>query len=87
MGQSIVLIEIKAEVSLENNLPSHQNLLLQDTEEQFFTCACRETLFQEMTDHHNQKDGFKETRELDPYWKSRPVVYTTNMEVKLESGL
>ena len=29
MGQSIVLSEIKAEVPLENNLPSHQNLLLQ----------------------------------------------------------
>ena len=29
MGQSIVLSEIKAEVPLENNIPSHQNLLLQ----------------------------------------------------------
>ena len=27
MGQSIVLSEIKAEVPLENNIPSHQNLL------------------------------------------------------------
>ena len=27
------------------------------------------TLFQEMTDHHNQKDGFRETRKLDPYGK------------------
>ena len=79
MGQSIVLSEIKAEVPLENDVPSHQNLLLQlyeerikllsqenkvskfcmdagiihvveigqyfmteDTEEQFFTWACRE---------------------------------------------
>ena len=79
MGQSIVLSEIKAEVPLENDIPSHQNLLLQryeerikllsqknkvskfcmdagfihvveigqyfmtkDTEEQFFTRACRE---------------------------------------------
>ena len=33
MGQSIVLSEIKAEVPLENNLPSHQNLLLQPYEE------------------------------------------------------
>ena len=32
-GQSIVLSEIKAEVRLENNLPSHQNLLLQRYEE------------------------------------------------------
>ena len=29
MGQSIVLSEIKAEVLLENDIPSHQNLLLQ----------------------------------------------------------
>ena len=33
MGQSIVLSEIKAEVSLENDIPSHQNLLLQRYEE------------------------------------------------------
>ena len=29
MGQSIVLSEIKAEVLLENDIPAHQNLLLQ----------------------------------------------------------
>ena len=33
MGQSIVLSEIKAEVPLENDIPSHQNLLLQRCEE------------------------------------------------------
>ena len=33
MGQSIVLSEIKAEGSLENDIPSHQNLLLQRYEE------------------------------------------------------
>ena len=33
MGQSIVLSEIKAEVPLENDIPSHQNLLLQQFEE------------------------------------------------------
>ena len=33
MGQSIVLSEIKAEVPLENVIPSHQNLLLQRSEE------------------------------------------------------
>ena len=33
MGQSIVLSEIKAEVPLENGIPSHQNLLLQRYEE------------------------------------------------------
>ena len=31
------------------------------------------TLFQEVTNHHNQKDGFRETRELDLCWKLRPV--------------
>ena len=45
------------------------------------------TLFQEMTDHHNQKDGFRETRELDPRWKLRPIVCMENMELKSESGL
>ena len=44
------------------------------------------TLFQEVTIHHNQKDGFRETQELDPYWKSRPVICTANMELKSESG-
>ena len=33
MGQSIVLSEIKAEVPLENDIPSHQNLLLPRYEE------------------------------------------------------
>ena len=33
MGQSTVHSEIKAEVPLENDIPSHQNLLLQRYEE------------------------------------------------------
>ena len=33
MGQSIVLSEIKAEVPLENDIPPHQNILLQRHEE------------------------------------------------------
>ena len=33
MGQSIVLSEIKAEILLENDIPSHKNLLLQRYEE------------------------------------------------------
>ena len=45
------------------------------------------TLFQEKKQHHNKKDGFRETQELDPYWKSRPVTCTVNMESKSESGL
>ena len=38
------------------------------------------TLFQEVTNHHNQKDGLRETQELDPYWKSRPVACMSNTE-------
>ena len=119
MGQSIVLSEIKAEVPLENDIPSHQNLLLQryeeriemlsrenklskfsmdagfihvvevgqyfmtkDTGEQFFSRACREYTLPRSDESSQPKDGFRETRELDPYWKLRPVVYTTNMELK-----
>ena len=33
MGQSIVLSEIKEEVPLQNEIPSHQNVLLQQYEE------------------------------------------------------
>ena len=33
MGQSIVLCEIKAEIPLQNDIPSHQNVLLQQYEE------------------------------------------------------
>ena len=104
MGQSIVLSEIKAEIPLQNEIPSHQNVLLQQYEELIklpsqenkvskfcmdagFGELVVNTLFHEMTNHHNQKDGFRETQELDPYWKSRPVICTVNMELKLESGL
>ena len=43
------------------------------------------TLFQEVTNHHNQKDGFRETQELDPYWKSRPVIGKHGIEVRIWS--
>ena len=33
MGQSVVLSEIKAEIPLQNEIPSHQNVLLQQFEE------------------------------------------------------
>ena len=35
-------------------------------------------LFHKMMNYHNQED-FKETRELDLYWKSRPVICMVNM--------
>ena len=43
------------------------------------------TLFQEVTDHHNQEDGSWETQKLDPCWKLRPVACMVNTEWKLES--
>ena len=46
------------------------------------------TLFQEMMDHYNRKDGFRETRKFDPYWKLRPVacmVNTDGVEIRIWS--
>ena len=44
------------------------------------------TLFQEMMDHHNQKDGFRETQELDPYWKSTSYLYCKHgIEIRIWS--
>ena len=45
------------------------------------------TLFQEVTEHHNQKDGSRGTQKLDPCWKLRPVACMVNTELKLETGL
>ena len=61
-----------------------QYFVTKDTDDfrQFCAVACREHM-----DHHNQEDGFRETRELDVHWKSRPVICAVNMELKLESGL
>ena len=42
------------------------------------------TLFQEMMDHLNRKDGFMETQTLDPCWKSRLVACMVNMESRLK---
>ena len=39
------------------------------------------TLCQEVTDHHNQKDGFRETQKMGPCWKSQPVSCTISMEL------
>ena len=54
MGQSIVLSEIKTEVPLENGDPAYQNFLLQRYEERIKSLV-ENTLFQEVTDHHNPK--------------------------------
>ena len=45
------------------------------------------TLYLQMIQLLNQKDGFKEIWELDLYWKSRPVFSSSNMGLKFESGL
>ena len=45
------------------------------------------TLFQEVTDHHNLKDGSREAQKLDPCWKLRPVDCRANMELRLDFGL
>ena len=45
------------------------------------------TLFQEVTDHHNQKDGSSEALKLDPCWKLRSVACMVNTELQSESGL
>ena len=124
MGQSIVHSEIKAEVPLDNDIPSHQNLLLQrfeerikclslenkvskfcmdagfisvveigqyfmtkDTEEQFFAKAYREYTLPRNDESSQPKRMDSGKQELDPYRKSRPVIYGVNMELKLESGL
>ena len=64
-----------------------QYFMTKDTGEQFFARAGREYTLPRSYESSQPKDGFRETRELHPYWKLRPVVYTTNMELKLESGL
>ena len=65
-----------------------QYFMTKDNEEQF---SCNRlvvnTLFQEMMDHHNPKDGFRETQKLDPCWKLRPVACMVNTELRLEFGL
>ena len=56
-----------------------QYLMTKDNGEQFYAKASRESLFQEMKDHHNQKDGPRETQKLEPYWKIRPVACMVNI--------
>ena len=66
MGQSIVLSEIKAEVLLENDIPSHQNLLLQRYEERI------EMLSQENKVSKFCMDaGFKHVVEIGQYFMTK----------------
>ena len=66
MGHSIVLSEIKAEVPLENDFPSHQNLLLQQYEERI------ELLSQENKEHKFCMDaGFVHVVEVGQYFMTK----------------
>ena len=40
---------------------------------QFMPWRVVNTFFQEKGQHHNEKDGSKETPKLGPYWKLQPV--------------
>ena len=62
-----------------------QCFMTKDNGEQFYAKACREYTLPR-NDHHNRKDGFRETRKLDPYWKLRPVTCMVNTELKSEFG-
>ena len=42
-----------------------QYFMTKDNGRTFYAKACREYTLQEMTDHHNQKDGSRETQKLD----------------------
>ena len=64
-----------------------QYFMIKYTEEQFFTRACREYTLPRNDESSQPKRWIQETQELDPYWKSRPVICTVNMELKSESGL
>ena len=43
--------------------------------------------FQEKNQHHNRKDGSKETPKLDPYRKLQPVGCTLRTELRSELSL
>ena len=46
------------------------------------------TLFQEVTNHHNQKDGIKGNTRIGPVLEiTTSCLCTANMELKSESGL
>ena len=126
MGQSIVLSEIKAEIPLQNEIPSHQNVLLEQYEERikmfsqeskvskfcmdagfvhvvevgqyfmtkdigdftkFHTVACREYTLPRDDESSEPRGWIQGNSRIGLYWKSRPVICTVNMELKLESGL
>ena len=65
-----------------------QYFLTKDTGDftKFHTVACREYTLPRDDRSSQPRGWFRETRELDLYWKSRPVICTVNMELKFKSG-
>ena len=71
MGQSIFLSEIKAEVPLENDIPSHQNLLLQRYEERIKLLSQENKVSKFCIDA-----GFIHVVEVDQYFMTKGREYT-----------
>ena len=67
MGQSIVLSEIKAEVPLQNEIPSHQNVLLQQYEERI------KLLSKEKVRKFCMDAGFVHVVEVGQYFMTKDV--------------
>ena len=66
MGQSIVLSEIKAEVPLQNEIPSHQNVLLQQYEERIKLLSQKNKVNKFCMDA-----GFKSVVEIGQYFMTK----------------
>ena len=64
-----------------------QYFMTKDTEEQFFARACREYTLPRSDESSQPKGWIQGNTRIGPYWKSRPVICTANMELKSESGL
>ena len=66
-------------------LENGQYYMTKDTGDltQFNTVACREHTLPK-NQHHNRKDGSKETQKLDPNRKLQPVTCTVNMDLRSE---
>ena len=68
MGQSVVLSEIKAEVPLQNDIPSHQNLLLQRYEERIKSLSQTDRVSKICVDA-----GFLSVVEIGQYFMTKDI--------------
>ena len=64
-----------------------QYFMTKDIGEQFHAVVCREYTLPRDDGSSQPRGWIRETRELDLYWKLRPVICMVNMELKLEFGL